>query len=479
MKLSAGFKRMFGRRFRAGSYAAFASVIVIAIAAAANLMVSALPQSVTQMDMTEQSIYTLSDQTKRILATLDQDVDLYLLATSGNEDDTVLRLLERYAGQSDHVKVTTIDPTQRPTFLDNYELSTSRLYANSVIVDCGGKYRLVSYDEIFVTSYSMDYSTYSYVTTTDFDGEQALTNAIHYVTSEDIPKIYALSGHGESELSQTIAQLIERDNLETESLSLLSLESVPEDAGAILINAPMTDLSADEADMLIAYLQSGGKVVLLTDYLTAEDMPNLLRVTAAMGLTVQESLIVEGDSMMHLNRYPYYLLPDAQDHEITEPILTGGYYILMPLAQPIVETEESTGASITWLLTTSDSAYGKIAGLDMTTTEREDGDTDGPFNIGAASELGEGRLVWLTSSVMLEDSVNAMVSGANSDLFLNALEWLCDQEETISIRAKSLDGGTLTLTGAQSSFWSAVMIGGIPAAFVLTGIVIWMRRKRR
>ena len=66
-------------------------------------------------------------------------------------------LLQRYADLSDHIQVEVMDPSLHPTFLDNYELEISRLYENSVLVDCEGRYRLVGYDEIFVTSYEMDY----------------------------------------------------------------------------------------------------------------------------------------------------------------------------------------------------------------------------------------------------------------------------------------------------------------------------------
>ena len=215
-------KKLFGSRFRAGSYSAFAAVIVIVIAIFANLMVNSLPTSTTQLDMTGSSLYTLSDQTKRIVSAVDKDVNLYLLATTGNEDDTILRLLNRYAELNTHVKVTCVDPNNQPTFLQGYELTTSRLYANSVLVDCGGRYRLVSYTDIYVTDYSMNYSTYSYDTTTTFDGENALTNAIHYVASDNLPKVYTLTGHGESELSSSLSEAIAQDNMETESLSLMT-----------------------------------------------------------------------------------------------------------------------------------------------------------------------------------------------------------------------------------------------------------------
>lgn len=466
----------FRKRFSAGGYFLAAVAVVIAIAVAANLVVSALPSESTQLDLTAQSLFTLSDQTRRVAAALDRDVTLYLLANRGGEDETVRTLLDRYAGLSDRITIELVDPTEQPTFLDRYELEISRLYANSVLVVSGSKSRLVGYDEIFVTSYSMD--GYGYTTSTSFEGENALTNAIHYVSRDDLPKVYTLVGHGETELPDSITQLIERDNLQTENLSLLMIDSVPEDASAVVIHVPTGDLSADEADMLIAYLERGGSVVLMTDYIAQGQMENLLRVTSAMGLTAGQGIVVEGDRNKHLSRYPYYLLPDIAGHEVTDPLAEGGYYALVSLAQPIL-TLDGMDASVTQLLTTSSEAYSKPAALEMTTTDKEDGDIDGPFAVMAASEKGEGKMIWATTAELLSDRLNALVSGANSDLFMNALSWMCGQEETISIRAKSMDSSTLTLNGAQSTFWSAVLIGVLPGLLLIAGAVVTIRRKRR
>lgn len=476
-KKNGGIRKWFGHRFIAGTWSAFAAVIVIVIAVVANMIVSSLPTTTTQIDLTSNSLYSLSDQTKRIAASLDRDVNLYLLATSGNEDTTIVRFLNNYAALSSHIKVETVDPSLKPTFLKGYDLETSMLYQNSVIVDSEGRYRLVGYDEIYVTDYSMDYYSYSYDTTTTFDGENAITNAIHYVTSDNLPKVYILSGHGEEELSSDMTDMIKGDNMESESLSLLSLDAVPEDAALVLINAPSADLGEDETEVLLSYLQGGGNVVLLTDYIEEGKMTNLLRVTQAMGLTVENGIVIEGDRNMRVSRYPHYILPSLTSHEITEALIEGGYYILTPIAQPIAETTDST-AEITWLLTTSDAAYAKLAAMDMKTTEKEDGDTDGPFHVGAISE-NEGKLVWFTSASMLDTNVDYTVAGGNSNLLLNAFNWMAGQEESISIRAKTMEEERLTVPASSASFWSVVMIGVIPAVLICAGVVIYVRRKRR
>ncbi len=470
-------KAMFGGRFRAGSYSTFAAAIVIVIAIMVNLIAGSLPTTATQLDLTSSALFSLSDQSKRIAASVDQDVTLYIICNSGNEDDTILRLLERYADLSSHIKVESVDPTIRPTFLDQYDLEITQLYENSVLVASENRHRLVSYADIFVTDYSMDYYSYSYSTTTTFNGENVLTNAIHYVASAELPKVYTLSGHGETELGSSITEALAQDNFEVDTLSLLTAEAVPEDASAIIIHYPESDLNEDEAALLTAYLENGGNVVLLTGYTNPEKLPNLLSVTSEMGLSLGEGIILEGDRNMRLSRYPYYIIPNIASHDITDALIDARYYVLSPLAQPIVETDEHD-ADVTWLLTTSDSAYTKLAALEMTTTSKEDGDTDGPFNTAAAAEKG-GKLVWITGEGFLESYIDSAVSGGNSNLFLNALNWMGGQEENISIRAKSLDSEGLTLTQSESSLWSAIMIGVIPVGLIAVGVMIWARRKRR
>lgn len=476
-ELKQSIKRMFGGRFRAGSYSAFAALIVIVIAIVVNMIFSTLPATATQIDLTSQSLYSLSDQTKQIIAALDEDVNIYIICTQNNENETIERLLQRYEGLSSHIKVQSVDPTLEPTFLDKYDIEISELYENSLLVECGSRFRLVGYDSIFVTDYEMDYYSYSYTYTTTFDGESVLTTAIHYVSSDDLPKVYTLSGHGETELSNSVTEMLEKDNFEVESLSLLSMDAVPEDATAVIINAPTSDLSEDEADLLISYLANGGNIALTTGYIEDGEMTQLLRVTSSMGLTTGTGIVIEGSGQKHLNRYAYYLLPTIESHDITDALKNGGYYILVPLAQPIIESGEGD-AEITYLLTTSDSAYTKADGLDTKTTAQEDGDEVGMFHVAAVAE-GTGKLFWVTCDTFLNSSIDAAVSNANSNLFLNALNWMGGQEESISIRAKSLDSEGLTLTGSESSMWSIIMIAVIPLALVVIGIVVWVRRKRR
>ena len=121
----------------------------------------------------------------------------------------------------------------------------------------------------------------------------------------------------------------------------------------------------------------------------------------------------------------------------------------------------------------------KAAGYDLETLEQEEADKMGPFGIAAVSERGGARMVWIASAALLNAEIDAMSAGANSDFFLNALGWMCGQEETISIRAKSLSVETLTVSARDNALWSLILVGVLPVACLLAGACVCYRRKKR
>ena len=466
------------RAFRAGGYSLAAAAIVIAIAVALNLMVGALPASWTKVDLTDTGLYSLSSQTEQLVAGLEEDVTVYWIVQDGSQDSTMEQLLERYKSLSKHLDVVEKDPVVYPSFAQQYTDAT--LYNNSLIVVCGDRSRYISYYDIYVTDYSSYYTNGT--TSTQFAGESELTSAIDYVTNEDLPTVYTLTGHGESDLPSELSEGAEDENLLLEELSLVNGEDVPEDADAIILYSPQRDISSDEKDALLTYLQGGGKLLLVTDY-TDTDMPNLAELMEYYGTALMDGIVLEGDSDHHMRGYNYYLLPDINSHDITQPLMDG-YYILMPVAQGITVSDElRDGLTVTQLLTTSDSAYAKADGYNITTFDKEEGDTDGPFALGVAIteevEGGQTGIVWLTTSYMFDSDNNMRVAGANNDLFLNALDWMCQRESAISIRAKDLSTEYLTVPSSTASTWSVILVAVVPLAFLAGGAVVTIRRRRR
>lgn len=469
------------RSFQAGGYSVAATAIVLAIAIAVNLFVNTLPASFTQFDTTAGQLFTVSEQTEKLVSGLDQDVTIYWVVRSGYEEPYIETLLDQYKALSSNIKVVKKDPDVNPTFTQQYSTSFSE---NSLIIESGSKSRYVDYGDIFV----LDYEAYYYYGEEDwaFCGESEVTSAIDYVISENLPKVYTLTGHGEASLPTTFATAVEKENIETEALSLLTAEYIPEDADAVLIYAPQRDISEEETAKIQEYLGRGGKLILISDPPQEGALTNLESVMAYYGIFAEKGIVVEGNQNYYLWGTPYYLLPELKSHTITSPLISSGYYVLLPIAQGLSVSDTGNDLiSATELLTTSSSAFSKTAGYDLQTYEKEDGDINGPFALAvhASEELDDGicsDVIWVSSAALLDDQTNEMVSGGNQDLFLNMLSYLCSSDDSsISIHAKSLSTEYLTIDNGTASLLTILIIGIIPAAYLTVGIVISIRRKRR
>jgi len=187
---------------------------------------------------------------------------------------------------------------------------------------------------------------------------------------------------------------------------------------------------------------------------------------------------VEGDREHFAFQSPYVLLPTLESNAVTDPLIEKNYYALLPVCQGLTVGETAKG-TVTKLLTTSDSAFAKADGYAITTYDREEGDTDGPFAVAVSVEdNGGGEVVWFACSDMLDATNNAYSSGANMDLAMNALSELIGETDTISIRSKSMGYNYLTINNSQSAMLKLVMIGVLPCVFLITGISVIVERRR-
>src|SRR5699024_4301164 len=89
------------------------------------------------------------------------------------------------------------------------------------------------------------------------------------------------------------------------------------------------------------------------------------------------------------------------------------------------------------------------------------------------------QLVWIASSQMMEDAYNSYSSDANEDFVLNVLEMMCEKDDSISVRSKSLTNEYLTISTGDSSMIKVVTMGIIPAVYLIAGIIVVVRRKQR
>ena len=453
---------------KGGSYAIALTVLVLALLIVVNILAGALPAGLTKLDISASKLYSITSNTKAVVNALEQDVTIYWIVQSGQEDAVIENLLAKYDSLSDHLHVEKKNPDVYPTFAQQYTEET--VANNSLVVVSGEKYRYVPYSDIYVTQGSQ----FSYSYSTSFDGEGAITSAIDYVVSNQLPKLYLLEGHGESALPESFQDQLEKENLETENLSLLTVDEVPEDGAALVLYAPASDISKEEAQMLLSYIQKGGKLLALAGPVADGELTNLYSILEHYGITAAQGIVSEGDRNHYAFQAPYILLPNLGDSDIAAPLTEQNYYAIVPVAAGLQLGDDSR---VTALLTTTDSAYSKISGYSQTTYEKEEGDIDGPFVLGVDIADG-GELVFFTSSYLLEDMYNAYSSGANSDLVMNALSSLLGERQALSIRSKSLNYNYLTISDSAASLLKLVMIGLVPLLYLaMGGATLWDKRR--
>ncbi len=480
------------KTLKIGSFGVTMTAVVIGIAILVNLFVGELPGTLTKLDTSAIGLYTVGTETEEIVGALDRDVRFYLLAERGNEDSTITGLLERYESLSDHVKLTVIDPATNPTFIGAY--TEEQLSANSVIVESDLRHYVLSYTDIYTTQYSEeDYYNYMYygvypTGTPYFNGELAFTTAVDYVTREDLPVLYSLEGHGESALDTTFEQYITAENVGRNTISLLTVDTIPVDCSAILINNPTGDINSDELETLLEYLYQGGNIILVTSYNNYSElsMPNLAKLCAAMGLESVDGIVFESDRNRYTG-YPYSLLPALGSTGPMALVSEGTQYALMHAPHGIIANGKGEGNVIP-MLTTSTGAYVKAVpdNGQFATLDKEEGDLSGQMYLGVAvtgtadgSRTDEYKFVWYSSPSVVNASYDQYVSGGNSAVFMGSVSWMAENKISLSILAKQLQIEALTLTAGQSGLWSVVVVFVIPLVLLAAGFVVWIRRRKR
>ena len=472
-------KRRYSVSVKNLSFSAYSTgmiALAIAVVAAANLVIGEMPSSWTAIDLTSGKLYSLTDQTKEFVNNMQEDVTIYVIVNEDNQDTTLGQTLQRYDDLSDHITVEYVDPTVNPRFHTQYTDSTISI--NSLIVVSDKRNRVIDYSDIYESSF--DYSTYT-STTTGYDGEGQITSALDYVLSDDLPKVYLTEGHGEYSLSSSFTNALTKENVEYETINLMDYDTVPEDTACLIINGPQSDLSADDADKVTSYLESGGKVILITGY-TGSEMPNRDALLEYMGMSIADGLVVEQDQNYYY-RSSYYLLPDVSADTYTSGIY-GNYYIFAPYSQGIlIADEEAEGMTYTTFLSTSESAYSKVDITNMENFEKSEGDIDGPFGVGVeavkALEEGEATMVVYSCDQLFTDDANVMVSGANQMMFVNTVGGFVDHEVSVSIPVKSYQVSYLTVNQSDAVLIGLVTTIVLPVGCLAAGFVIWFRRRKR
>ena len=472
-----------GRKGRYGVNVAIMTVAFFVILLIANFL---MYQNPNRIDVTATRIFTLSEQTYRILDNLGKDgrsIHAYAFfvssASSDGERQMAEDLLNEFDRRSENFDFSFVDPELNRSEALKYNVTT---YPSIVFEADDGKFEGVA-----------------------LIAEQDFVTGILIATGTEQKTIYYLTGHGETSVSRDpmtgaiglegldlAIEGMQRDNYRVMPLNLKQFEEVPSDAAVLIIAGPKDnkDLDDDELTAILKYTQGGGRIFMLLD----PDPPEKFNGLAALyGVAISGEHVVDAVS----NVSGQMLTPMIQKangqfttsvsasgltiaDDVSVMILPDSAAILSPAAEEFALREHinftplSMTTPASWLTSDpEDVAY---------SPDKE----QGPFPVGAVVEAS-GMYTDLTPThqltkfVIFSDSDfvtnKYFASMDNSAVFLNSINWLADDFELISIRPKLLPYRELVVNSRERDFikWSSWTLP--PTLMLFMSFVVWWRRR--
>jgi len=450
---------------------------VLGILGGANYLVSRHPK---RFDLTKDQRYSLSDQTRKVVAGLKGEVKITYFQRQRDMAQGQDRLKE-YQALSPKVKVEFVDPVQSPGKAQAYD---ARSPWPVLFVEQGDKRERVSND-----------------------GEQDITNALIKIGREGKKTVCFLEGEGERTGEESgergfsgVKTSLTKSLYDVKNVFLMREKTVPADCTVLLVGGPEKDLLPETTGAIRDFVKKGGKAFVMVEPELKESYPNLVALLKDWNIEAGNDVVVDVSGMGQLFGFSE-LAPLAIEypwHTITKdfrlPTLYGGARSVQA-GKGTVE-----GVSAQDLVKTSAQSWAESdLGLKGPIKYEEGKDRMGPIALAAVATVKgpapaptptpspapspapeeqkapEGRVVAVGDA---DFASNALLgTGGNQDFFLNAVAWLAEDADLISIRPKEPENQSLFLSRQvqQNVAWLALVL--LPGLFVILGVVSWWRRR--
>lgn len=440
---------------RQTKYAAFATiylVVVLAVVVVANVLANRYNKT---YDATANKRYSLSQESRKIVGGLKDDATITYFNVSADFAQG-RDLLSEYASLSSKVTVQYVDVEKDPEAAR--AAGISHIPALTVTAD-GRTNRADTIDEQGVTGTFIR----------DITGK---TRTVCFVTGSGE---HSLDESGPGGLSE-LEQMLGGDNYQTRTINLVTSETIPASCTAVVVAGPTSDYQQPEVSAIQSYVENGGRAMLLLDAPLAfgpDPIANNAALTAMLqgwGVRVDQDLVLDPSSRLQT----VALVSSYSSQPIVADLTR--LVTFFPMARSLTVGNHPKG-SVEQLFESSDSSF---ATTNLSSPKVSVG-RRGPLPLGAAGtyDVGkpnaQGRFVVVGSSGWLTNG--ALSAGGNGDLAANAINWLCSDEELISIRPTPPDVQHLTMTSGQMAMVRIVSQFLLPLIVIVAGIAIWWKRR--
>ncbi len=419
-------------------------------------------------DLTRNKRFSLAGQTTSVLDSLAQNVDVYAFYQKDSPDRYRAKsVFEQFSHRTPHFRYEIIDPDQKPQRAREMNIVTY----GTTIVQVGSKKEQIKNVN-----------------------EENLLNAITRASRDIVKVVYFMRGHGEKDPTSDkpagysiAAEAVESENYEVRTLSLFDEESVPDDCVILVAAGPRTDYFESETAKIRPWLEAGGNAVFLLDPRT--DLPNIEALLANYRIKINNDAIVDPFSRVFGGDYSVPVVTNYGDHPITADFDVATFF---PTARSVmISDDQKEAVFIVYLAKTGKSAWGEtdLELIEKGQAVKDENDTPAPVAIGLVAER---RYKDGMPNVLGTDHSKVVVFGdsdfgdnssfrlsANSDLFLNIINYLAEEKDRIAIRAKEGLGDRLFLTASQGRFLFLVTVILLPLSVIAFGGFIFARRRQR
>ena len=467
------------------------SVVMCFIALAITVVVNLIgvDQDV-KADLTKNKLHSLSEQSIKLVQGLNQEIRLKAFINPSQMQDFT-NIFDKYTYYSKKLKTEFIDVDKDPFAAQKYQIKQPGV----IVVESDT--RSTKVDNI----YGAD----------DPKLEEKLTNAIIQVAKGDKKKIYFVTGHGEHMTSDTgreglseIKEALTSGRYNVEDLLLIDKDKVPADAEIVVDAGPKSEFMDREIRLLGDYVKSGGKLLMMIDPMSPASLQPML---ASWGVDWKPKQTVLETNRLQQLAGGNPLTPIVTNYNTAQQITSDARQMsIFPIPTPILKAATvPNGNKVDTLFSTSNRSL-EVELLQNKVKVDEAHDPKGPFSLAVAvtgkyeapkpaepakdakakdaktaeaekPKDSEFRVVVVGDSEFVANGIKKF--GINADLFQNMLSWLAHEEDLISIRPRPTDTSEFNITETRARIINLASIAFFPFAMFLSGIAVWLQRRRR
>jgi ABC-2 type transport system permease protein len=436
-------------------------------------------------DLTFSGIYSINNETKETLSTLNDPIVIWGLFDAdpeNQENDTVL-FLEQYAREGgDKLTLLYANPETDRGKLAELGLPDDLDLQDTVFLVVNrrsGNYRQVKSQDLLVSRPDQSGEAMPLLRV-----EQAFTGAIHQVTATALRTAYVLRGHGEEASRPAYGQLrreLAWAGYREEIFDLALGSDIPSDADLLLMLSPTLDPNPEVGERLGKYLASGGSLLVLAGFNPAR-FTNLNASLRTWGVEITPNRLRETHPELRLADDPYSFVAVSPESDFRQ----GTQAMLAVMPREISWPEQAPAGLVRRNLLQS--SNGVVA---EPNAQPSAGEKPAIHILGVAVEkMGTPatRLAVIGSGESFQDPVMENMgsySPTHRGFIQKLLGWFSTNAETgytRSIYAKGLPSYALVITsGKLPLLYFSVYAGlfGLPLALLATGGLVYWRRQRR